>query len=222
MRAKLKAMALGGAAFVLAAAFAAPSTPATTGGHFTTSTPHVLWHGTPETTHRFTFSGGGWEFACFKAKYEATTAATTTEVLTAFPTYDGCRVGNNGSYQETEFQIKTNGCHYEFKIGKKAAADNTAQLVCPAGGKMVIELPNQVLYIVPQTFSGIAYTATTELGVNALTLDFTTGLLTAHCELGLACVFATQWPMYLEGQVRMRGTTTAGEPAGIQATGTED
>jgi hypothetical protein len=219
MKPRLKAAGLGLAAFALAAAFASASAPATTGGHFTTGAQHTSWHGTVDTMNVFTFAGQ--EVGCSIAKFEGTTSATTTASFGLLPIYEKCEFGLNGEY-EGEVGVTTNGCGFEFTIGQKAKADNTAHLVCPVGTKMEFHLVNETFAIPPQTFSGVSFTPTVTFGASALTLDFTATGMTMHCEGGIYCAFAgTKWIGGLDGSLTVRGASTAEAPVGIQATGTE-
>src|SRR6187549_143162 len=218
MKTRLKATGLLLTAFALAVAFSAPST-ATTGGHFTTGTAHTTWRGTVHTMNVFTFFGQ--EVGCSKAKYEGTTSATTTESVTLVPDYEHCEFGLDGEY-EGVVGVTENGCYFVLTIGKKALADNTAHLVCPAGKQMEFHLVNQGMAIPPQTFQGVSFTATSESGVSVLTVAFTATGMTTHCELGIHCAyFGTQWPGGLDGSLTLRGFDTSEKAVGIQATGTE-
>lgn len=218
MNATHKALGLAIAAFALGGVFTAPGA-ATTGGHFTTGAAHTTWRGTVHTKNVFTFFEQ--EVACSKAQFEGTTGVTTTESVTLVPDYDECEFGLHGEYQGA-VSVTENGCYFVFTIGKKALADNTAHLACPAGKQMEFHLVNQGMAIPPQTFEGVSFTATTEFGVSALTVGFTASGLTVHCEKGINCAFSvTKWIGGLDGSLTLRGLGTAGEPVGIQATGTE-
>jgi hypothetical protein len=215
---KLKLAVLACTTLVIAVGYSSALAPATTGGHFTTGAQHTQWKAVAHTPNVFTFAS--WTMTCSTATYEATTATATSEALTLFPVYAGCQ-------WETPEQvigvalIRVNGCHFQFTIGKKAQADNTGHLICPAGKSIEFEVPNARLHLPPQTFSGVSYKATTEFGVGALTIDFTASAMTGHCEAGFFCVSTTNWGAGLDGSLTMQGSDTIGNPVDIKATGTE-
>jgi hypothetical protein len=218
--AKLKALGLVGAAFAVGVAFAAPSTPATTGGHFTTGAQHTTWLGVAEDVNVIAFPH--WGVGCEEVEYVATTTFQTTESLTVTPRYVKCRERLGEEESKTEIAINTNECNFLFTIGKKAEADNTGHLVCPPGKRIEVFLVNATIMLPPQTFSGISYKATAELGVNTLTMTFTASGLVANCEGGIYCLAGgTNWTAQLAGSLKMRGSGTDGLPVGIRATGSE-
>ncbi|HYP56546.1 MAG TPA: hypothetical protein VEQ41_09655 [Solirubrobacterales bacterium] len=220
MNTKLKAIGLAVAAFALGAVFTAPGS-ATTGGHFTSGDSHTSWIGTVHTPNVFTWAGGQ-KVVCSKVTYLGTTTAMTTESLKLTPNYELCELWWSGE-NEGPVKVANNECFFQLTIGKKAGAHNTAHLNCPAGKQMEIQIPIQIMKIPPQTIQGVAFTATTESGVGALTVAFTTNL-TTHCETGLACAWATStdWFGSFHGSLTLRGLGTGNEPVGIQATGSED
>ena len=218
MTAKLKALGLAITAFAMGAVFAAAGA-ATTGGHFTTGAAHTTWTGTVHTPNVFTWVGGQ-KVVCSKATYQGTTTTVTTESLKLTPTYENCEFWANGENLGS-VKVANNECGFQLTIGKKSQVHHTVHLLCPLGKQMEILLPNQGMKIPPQTFTGAVFTATTESGVSALTVDLT-GSMTTHCETGLICAFSsTDWSGSFHGSLTVRGLGTGGEPVGIQATGAE-
>ena len=219
MNRKLMAVGLVLSALLVATGLTSAGAPATTGGHFTTGAQHTEWKAVVHTPNVFTFAA--WTMTCSKATYEATTATTTSEALTLFPTYEACQWEVPGQVMGG-VSIRTNGCHFRFTIGEKAEADNTGHLICPLGKSIEFEVPNARLHLPPQTFSGVSYKATTEFGAGALTIEFTTPGMTGHCEAGFFCAGTTNWGAALDGSLTMQGFDTFGSRVDLKATGTED
>jgi len=195
------------------------SATAQTGGHFTTEVANTYWVGSEEGTHRTEFNASGEFIFCEVAGYEGFTqgAGTFTEVKFS-PLYDKCiTTANEGAVTITE-----NECTYVFTIGAKAHQDNTVHLSCPTGKKLEMHTPNCKLSFPPQTpQGGVAYTAVTANGKNALTVDVTISGIKYERHSGL-CVFlgTNGTDGELKGSVTVAGFNLSdGKPASIAATG---
>lgn len=194
------------------------SASATTGGHFTSEVAHTSLDGSESGTHRTEFKADNGEvYKCDQVSYSGTlVAATVTEIQLA-PSYSECKKN-----KETT-SIHANGCKYVLTIGKNASADNTADLVCPAGESLEITHPICTIKIPGQSLgSGLAYTNVMESGKMALTVDSTLTQVTAHYEAGFCIVLGTSHKFSLLGSFTLVGFNTQVERVGIKATGTEN
>lgn len=220
MSIKLKALGAMIAAVAVLSGLAAGTASATTGGHFTTEVTHSTLNGGAAGTDSTQLSvDGGTAIQCSLESYTGTNEAATTTELTLTPGHAFCKTAGGA---ESSVSYKVNGCAYLFKIGKKAATDNTVALNCPAGKSLEIIHPNCTLKIAPQTFqNGAVYTAVTESGKPALTVDVTAGP-TVYYEAGICIFLGTSHSGSLSGSFFLIARDTEGNTVGLEATGTED
>lgn len=230
MSLKLKALGLGLLAIVAAGAVAVMNASAESQptGHFTSEVSHTVLdvNEGPGTSHQLELGIEGFTpIVCDEASYVSTINAATVEHISVAPTYKKCHTTESA----TETVVTVNGCTYTFtRPNKKSATtENTADLVCPTGQKLVIDHEGCEITIAPQTIQvsaaanrGIGYTTTVENGVHAITLTavarFTIELHTGICQLIGTNKIAT-----LSGSATISGTDTEGHFVGITATGSE-
>lgn len=201
-------------------AVVAASAGATTGGHFTSEVAHTTLSGSASGGHATEFAfDGGTPIICSSGSYSGTANEVTVTELGVTPAYSSCKTEGG---EVNNVTIHSNSCSFTLRIGKKAVEDNTMQLSCPEKS-LEITHPNCTIKIPSQAFgSGAAYTATTESGKAALTVDLTATSITAHYEGGLCVLLETSHTATLSGSFVLSGRDTAGGAVGIEATGSEE
>lgn len=194
----------------------AASASATTGGHFTSEVSHTTLSGSASGGHTTEIKAYE-QIQCASASYSGTISTATATELTLTPTYSTCKTKEG----ESTTPIHANGCSLTFKIGKKANSDNTTQLSCPAGKSLEVTHPNCTVTVVPQALpGGSAYTAVTESGKAAITVDLTIEMPVQYH--GGICIFlGTNQTGALSGSFVLTGKDTADSLVGIDSTGSE-
>jgi hypothetical protein len=154
------------AAFALVAAFATTAQAST----FTAEKYPATIEGTQVGQHAFTVEDG-LNIKCNRATFHGTLSEASTTITMA-PTYTECV-----AFGFINSTVNFNGCTYLFHAGEEVAVDKhagTVDIVCPAGGSIVIVAGTCETRIPPQT--GLS---TNNIENNTSPLDATaTGSLT--------------------------------------------
>jgi hypothetical protein len=213
----IRAVGLSLSAVAVAAALAAMTASASTGGHLVAPVHTSIGiTEVPGTTHQLEFTVHGFEggIVCDEVSYPSytTTSETETQLVTT-PTYKKCHT--TGAAADTT-TFNSNACAWRYTVG--VGGSGTVDLVCTPGFGIVIKHPNCEWVIPPQNNIGtLTYTTTTENGVHTLTIDLNAQLaVTQHFGI---CVFTgTNKGATIKGSITARGFSTSGLPVGLTAT----
>lgn len=195
---------------------------AETGGHFTSEAEHTIIRGVESGPHYIEAGFAGLEggIVCDETSYEGTSTSATATELIIVPRYGKCHTTGEG----TTWEIPTNGCVYNFTIGKEALGSNTADIECPKGASIEIpDGPSGCRGSVPsQTVSGVDYRTIVENNTHLITLDVLAGVMWNFESKFCAGFFGTEHFALIGGSVTVGGFDTEGNPVGITATGWAD
>jgi hypothetical protein len=212
MSIKLKVLGLGVLAMLAVGAFTAINATAETGGHFVADSPtgNVSVTGREDATDFTELTVPGLTgIVCTTATYEGTAANTSTE-LTITPHYSNCHTTGSAAV----VTVHVNGCDYRFTIGKKSTADNTVDLVCPAGKEIEVTHEGCTIKIPPKNnILGVAYETIITGGKHAITLKATASGFTTNFEAGFCVLLGTSHTSTLSGSAIVEGWEDLGNDA---------
>jgi hypothetical protein len=213
MSIKLKVLGLGVLAIMAVSAFAAMNATAETGGHFVSDSPtgSTAITGREDATDFTELTVPGLTgIVCTTATYEGTAAANTVTELTITPHYSNCHTTGSA----TAVTVHVNGCDYQFTIGKKSTADNTVDIVCPAGKQIEVTHEGCTIKIPPANgIKGVAYQTITTGGKHAITLGVTLSGFTMNFEAGFCVLLGTSHTATISGSVIVEGWEDLGNDA---------
>jgi hypothetical protein len=224
MSLKLKVLGLGLLAVMATSVFGVMNAGAVFGGHFVHHgvDPHATISGVESTgsIHKLEFvkEGGAASevISCHNASYTGTVTANTFQSVTITPAWSNCTTGTPET--EPSFEVDENGCDFTFTSGKTGSTHHTAILTCPVGKSIEITHPNCTIRIPAQTLSAVTYTAITEGGKNALTMNVTAKPITSHYEAGICIFLGTTQKSEMKGSVTIKATDTLGAQVNLTHT----
>jgi hypothetical protein len=232
MSLKLKVLGLGLLAMMAASAFAVVNASATSTGHFTAEPTehHVIVKGTEAagSSHQLKFyaiennaehktTEPNNPIECTHASYSGTlsgAAATTTSSVQVTPTYTQCRTASHEAGTHPVSVAPVAGCGnnvFDFTSG----GSGTVHVNCT----VVIKHPQCEITVPPQTVSGVTYTAITDGGKAALTMNVNVKTIEGLYHGGI-CIFlgTSNHKFEMVGSATVWGENTAGGRVPIKHT----